>query len=191
MSDKFTLSVGQAHELELAMNRAGNWDTILVKEACKGNNLGLFRDVLRGYSFITTTPLIDADADPLSNRTFRIKAHQNDEKFIFNPAKIKLYLSLCQKDKKLDYYGTREEVTSGHVLNACVLDFLLAYPRLIPKEWEGKVVFFFGTLYCDTFDSLFVRSLHFHKGEWLSEWVRYNTIRNDNYFAAFSYAIEL
>lgn len=35
------------------------------------------------------------------------------------------------------------------MLNANVLDYLLAKPHLIPKSWEGKRVDFWGTIYLD------------------------------------------
>lgn len=52
MSDKFTLGVGLAHEFEMAMNRAGKWNSALVKRMCEGDRLSHIREYLLGLAEI-------------------------------------------------------------------------------------------------------------------------------------------
>lgn len=58
MQDKFVLSAGQAHELEMAMNREGNgdWTKEDVKVLSEGNLLGKIWSVIRGKSEINPAP---------------------------------------------------------------------------------------------------------------------------------------
>lgn len=54
MSDSFTFSsAGQVHELELAMQRAGDWAPAMVKQMCVGDFMSQVRDVLLGRAEIT------------------------------------------------------------------------------------------------------------------------------------------
>jgi hypothetical protein len=52
-------------------------------------------------------------------------------------------------------------------LNATVLDYLLKNTHLIPAEWKGKYVFFWGTVYRDA-EGLYVRCLHWCEDGWSS-----------------------
>ena len=174
MSDKFTFnSAGQVHELEMAMDRVGGWDSRLVKMLCVGNNLGLVREILRG--FFTVTPiehLIDCDADPfIPSYLKEVVSHQRGGRFVFDPTKIKLHLSMDQTDGKY-IKGTKlqKELTNEPVLNANVLDYLLDNPIIIPDEWKGKYIFFWGTVYRVSNGRLYVRCLCFDVGEWRSHY---------------------
>ena len=174
MSDRFTFnSAGQVHELELAMDRVGGWDSILVKVLCMGDNLGLVRDVLRGFSTITPIEhLIDCDADPfIPSYLKEVVSHQKGGRFVFDPTKIKLHLSMDQTDGKY-IKGTKlqKELANNPVPNANVLDYLLAHPTLIPDEWKGKYIFFWGTVYRGSGGSLYVRFLFFLDGKWRSHY---------------------
>ncbi|MBI2175621.1 MAG: hypothetical protein HYU35_02730, partial [Parcubacteria group bacterium] len=60
----------------------------------------------------------------------------------------------------------RNELANKPVLNANVLDHLLANPHLIPEEWKGKTVFFWGTIYRDQHDNLRVRCLSCRDDRW-------------------------
>lgn len=46
------------------------------------------------------------------------------------------------------------------------MDFYLANPHLIPEEWKGKAVFFWGTIYRDADGHLCVRYLYWRGGGW-------------------------
>lgn len=96
-----------------------------------------------------------------------IEEHQPMGKLDWNKIKIELYLSDGQKDGKyIEGNKLRKELKGKKVLNACVLDFLLANPHLIPEEWKGKVVFFWGTIYRHSGGYLDVRYLIWLDGRW-------------------------
>ena len=63
----------------------------------------------------------------------------------------------------------RKELQSRKVLNANVLDYLLAHPELIPEEWKGKCLFFWGTIYRRSNGHLYVRFLYWFGDRW--RWV--------------------
>jgi hypothetical protein len=60
----------------------------------------------------------------------------------------------------------RKELASKLVLNANVLDYLLAHTELIPEEWKGKYVFFWGTIYLYSGGRLYVRCLYWRGDRW-------------------------
>ncbi len=72
------------------------------------------------------------------------------------------------------------------VLNANVLDYLLAKPYLIPKSWEGKVVYFWGTIYQDFYDRPIVRCMQrwTSSSEWESHLQSLDTFWGREYHAA-------
>ena len=63
------------------------------------------------------------------------------------------------------------------VLNANVLDYLLARPGLIPEEWKGKRTYFFGTIYCRPDGEPCVRYLYDLNDEWWTGFVWLNGIQ--------------
>jgi len=67
----------------------------------------------------------------------------------------------------------RKELAKKRVVNANVLDYLLANPHLIPEEWKGKAVFFWGTIYRDRGDYLCVHCLLWGGvgWRWRSRWL--------------------
>ena len=176
MSDKFTFnSAGQVHELEMAMDRVGGWDSRLVKILCMGNTLGLVRDILKGFSTITPIEhLINCDAPPSIPNGWRVEeADQLVNRvrgvFEWDPNKVKLHLSPNQMGgKPIKGEQLQTELANESVLNANILDYLLVHPALIPDEWKGKYVFFWGTVFRSSSGSLCVRCLYFLGGEWLS-----------------------
>lgn len=62
-----------------------------------------------------------------------------------------------------------EELTDKSVLNANILDALLAYTRLIPKEWRtGEGIFFWATRFRSSKGELYVRSFRWSGARWES-----------------------
>lgn len=174
MYDRFTFSsAGMIHELELAMDRVGGWNSALVKTLCMGNNLGKVRDYLRGIAEVKPVErLIDCDAKPFEPNGLTVESHKKDGKLVWDPEKVKLYFSRQQGGEKcIEGNQLRKELEGKPVLNANVLDYLLAHQELIPEDWKGKYVFFWGTIYRGTIyrDScgiLYVRCLCFCDGWW-------------------------
>lgn len=157
MSDRFTVSVGQAHELELAMDRVGGWTPALVKELCKSGNLAEIREVLLGFGEIHSCRSIDCDADPFVLEGLSVETHQKGGILRWDPKQAQLYFPRSQEGgKPVRGDEIRQELTGlagKQVLNACVLDWLLKYPYLIPAEWKriehgrAPTICFWGTIY--------------------------------------------
>lgn len=59
----------------------------------------------------------------------------------------------------------RLQIEAAEVLNANVLDYLIAHPELIPEEWKKiKGIIFYGTVY--KFGGECVRFLRWRAGKW-------------------------
>jgi hypothetical protein len=91
-----------------------------------------------------------------------------------NGEKIEFYLSENQQNGKgIKGNELRRELASKKVLNANVLEYLLAHQELIPDSWKydaaGKYrhIFFWGTIYRSFSGNLLVRYLG-----WGDEWRR-------------------
>jgi len=110
--------------------------------------------------------MIDATKQPSIPKGWSIEEHKKDGKI--DPTEIELYLDEGQKDGKY-ITGTdlRQKLKGQPVLNACVLDYLLKHPDLIPDDWKGKYVFFWGTIYRSS-GVLYVRCLSWG-GVWWGE----------------------
>ncbi|MDO8633009.1 MAG: hypothetical protein Q7K38_00455, partial [Candidatus Wildermuthbacteria bacterium] len=59
-----------------------------------------------------------------------------------------------------------KELAGKPVMNANVLDYLLKNPHLIPDEWKGKYLFFWGTVYRGSVGCLYVRYLCWRGVRW-------------------------
>lgn len=110
--------------------------------------------------------IINCDADPFLPDGWRLEVHKKGGQFCWDPAKIKLYRPLEQVNLILPEqkgiivgYNLREKLDRQNALNACVLDYLLAHPELIPYEWNHKNVYFWGTIYCHSPCNYSVRCL--------------------------------
>lgn len=173
--DRFTFnSAGQVHELELAMARAGEWNATLVKRMCEGDRLVHIREYLLDLAEIKYPEhIIDCDADPFVPDGWQVEEHQKSGSFKWNPESVCFYLSKFQrKDEVIVGNKLRQELSGKPVLNANVLDYLMAHPHLIPEEWKkdehGRTsyIFFWGTIYRDRGDDLSVRCLCWCDGRW-------------------------
>lgn len=160
------LDVSQAHELKLAFRRNG-WKNSDIKALCEGDVLADVLKVIKGQvKNKIIERLIDCDVNPFIPYGWSVEEHKKGGMFKFNPKKFSLYLS--KKQKKGTYIGSelRKELHSKSVMNANVLDYLLAHPELIPEEWKGKKVIFWGTIYRDSTDLPCVRCLFWNGSGW-------------------------
>lgn len=172
MSD-LMLDVDQAGELKAAFRR-GDWTNAEIKRLCEGNVLAQVRSVILGRAeVVIKRHLIDCDADPYVPSGWKVEEHIKGGQFEWDPTRVKLYLSDKQKDGAIEGNKLRKELKGKPAFNANVLDYLLANPNLIPEEWKGKAVFFWGTIYRDSGGSLCVRCLVWDGGGWLwcSNWL--------------------
>jgi len=130
--------------------------------------LGALKQVLLGYAEIKLLePVIDLDAAPFVPNDWKVEEHQKGGTFRWDPVKVKLYLSKLQsKGKYIGGHDLRKELAGQPVFNARLLDYLLAHPQLIPEEWKGKYIFFWGTIYHHSSGDLCVRYLCWGDGQW-------------------------
>jgi len=112
--------------------------------------------------------IIDCDANPVCPNGWEVEEHQKCGQWEFDSKKTKLYLSLTQDiGRAIEGHELREELADKSVLNANVLDYLLKHPELIPEEWKGKLIFFWGTIYRRSVGDLIVRYLgRYRSPEW-------------------------
>lgn len=169
MSD-FVMSSRQAAELDHAFERNG-WSSQEVKLLSSGDLLANVRQVILGHASITVMEhVIDCDADPFVPNSWKVEEHQKAGPFTWDAAKVEFHLANGQKNGKvIEGNKLRKELSDKLTLNANVLDYLLAHPHLIPEEWKGKAVFFWGTVYRNSDGSLFVRYLCWNDDRWLSD----------------------
>ena len=190
MSDKFTFSsAGEIQEVEFALAR-GRFTHPLLKRATSGDFFGFIREVLEGRAeicrierlavegtagVVVTQHVIDCGARPFEPSGLTV-APFGDQlpnrvrgQFVFDPARIKLHLSPNQQGGKyIKGDKLKVELANEPALPANVLDFYLANPHLIPEEWQGKAVFFWGTVYRGSSGDLCVRCLYFGGDGWCS-----------------------
>lgn len=122
---------------------------------------------LRGDAeVVTTRHMIDCDADPFVPDGWTVEEHARGGQFEWDPTRVRLYLSTRQRDGKvIEGNRLRAELRGRPVLNANVLDYLLAHPQLIPDTWKRKSVMFLGTVYRHADGGLGIRILY-----WSQRW---------------------
>jgi hypothetical protein len=114
-----------------------------------------------------TEQTVDLDVDPFVPDGWRLVEHKKGGKFEWNSSNLKLYVSPNQQGKSgIGGNQLREELKGKSPYNANLLDYLLENPDLVPEQWKGKFVYFWGTVYQDTGDKTCVRCLCRHRGEW-------------------------
>jgi hypothetical protein len=158
------------NQLADALEAAGFSPDDITKLRSRPVVLGQIKDVLLGLSEVTITKhLIDLFADPWVPDGWKVVEHRRgDKEFLFDPSKVVLYLDDGQKDGKvIKGHELRKKLADQPVFNANLLDWYLAHPNLIPEEWKGRAVFFWGTIYRDSGGDLCVRCLVWGGGEWL------------------------
>ncbi len=189
MSD-LTLDVGLAAKLKVAFARNG-WTEALIDKACEGDSLGQFRKVLQGHATITVVEhVIDCDADPFLPNGWKVEEHQKGGQFKWDPSNHLSNLPILYLDEKGQRNGKSiegnklreklaKDLVKGALLNANVLDYLLANPHLIPEEWKKdekgntRYIFFWGTVYRLSDGYLCVRYLCWDVSRWYwgSHWL--------------------
>jgi len=86
---------------------------------------------------------------------YAVEEHHKGGQLVFDPDRVWFYLSDDQKNnnKFIVGWSLRRELANMPVMNANVLDFLLANPDLIPEDWKMNAmgdtphIFFWGTVY--------------------------------------------
>ena len=158
-------SIGATNQLADALENAGFTPGDLTK-LTQFKDLDGIKAVLNGKALIIYPEnFIDCDSDPFVFEDWEVEEHKKGGMFKFNPEKISLYLSKQQKKGSIGGHDLRKDLADKPVMNANVLDYLLAHPKLIPKEWKGKYIFFWGTIYRCSDRRLYVRYLYWDGSE--------------------------
>jgi len=130
----------------------------------------LEKETKKGGTVSVKKHIIDFDVDPFipglgTVYEWKVVEHRPCGQFEWDSTKIKLWLSSIQQTKiPLLGEDLRQEIASQLVLNANVLDYLLANQELIPIEWRDKDVCFWGTTYQFPDGSFGVRCLIWSNG---------------------------
>ena len=175
------LDVGQANEIKLALRREGDWTNEEVKMLCERQGfLRQVREALLGRAEIKAVKyMVDLDSVPYVPDGWSVEEHQKGGVIEWDVAKVMLHLDEGQKDGKvIEGHKLRKKLAKLSPYNANMLDFLLKEENqhLIPEEWKGKVVFFWGTIYRHSDGSLYVRYLYWNGDRW--DW-SYSWLGND------------
>lgn len=158
---------GAIHQLADALETAGfSPDGITKLKQFK--NLPSILDVLYGKAEIKYPEyIIDCDAAPFIPEGWTVEEHKKGGIWKFDTSRISLYISKDQKNGNIVGNEVQKELKGLAVMNANVLDYLLAHPELIPEEWKrGKIILFWGTIYRDSAGELSVRNLSWDGGRW-------------------------
>lgn len=108
----------------------------------------------------TTKHTIDCDADPFLPNGWKVEEHRRGGQVEFDLSKVTLYLAEDQRcGKVIEGNELRKQLANQPVFNANVLDYLLKNPALIPVEWKGKAIIFWGTVYRNSNGGLCVLGL--------------------------------
>ena len=160
-------SIGQMNQLGDALEAKGFTPDDITKLRSHPE-LGMLLLFTRGQAKITLPQhLINCDENPCLPNGWKVEEHKQGGQLEWNHTRVKLYLSKDQRPgKSIVGNKLRKELANQSVLNACVLDYLLANSTLIPEEWKGKLVFFWGTVYRDSYGGLCVRYLYWGDGSW-------------------------
>lgn len=194
------LDVGQANELKLALRRAG-WTNADVKKFCEGATAGLALLLVRGQAKLEiVTHIVDTDADPIvppgrhwvmetHNRRGQVRLERRDDRLILDGNVV----TLRRMEGNNYNNGARDEFASGEEpLNANFLDYLLSRPELIPESWKGEGddpsdrpnIYFWGTLYNEPGEGLFVRCLYWDGVRWQDDYSHWDNDWEPTDFAA-------
>ncbi len=148
--------------------------------------LKTIKAVLNGYAKIEIVKhLVDLDANPFVPDGWKVEEHTIGGQFEWSPTAVALYLSTKQQNGGvIGGHDLRKEMKNQRVFNANLLDFLLANPHLIPEEWKGKYVFFWGTIYRSSDGNLCVRFLRWVGDEWFWYYSWLDSAWNADYPAA-------
>jgi hypothetical protein len=123
---------------------------------------------------------VDLIASPFTPKGWKVEEHQNGGALKWDATKVELYLDPVQRHGNyIEGNKLRTQLVGKPVLNANVLDYLLANPHLIPDEWKKdesgntRNIFFWGTVYRYSDGDLYVRYLCWSVGEWdwLARWL--------------------
>ena len=108
---------------------------------------------------------INCDSDPANDEAgWIIVSSQKDGTYQLTAGDIKT-VSFESKTTAIQAEKIVQKL-NGSGLNACVLDYLLEHPEMIPEAWKTKHVVFAGTIFKDAGGNRCVKALYFFDGSW-------------------------
>ncbi len=113
---------------------------------------------------------VDLNAAPYAIANMAVKEHRKNGFYRFDDKKVSLFISEKQKGGGVGGLELMPELADKPVFNANLLDHLLDHPRLIPKTWKNKFIYFWGTIYESPNGVLWVRYLFWEYGKWFCGW---------------------
>ncbi len=121
-------------------------------------------------------PVIDCNQKPFVPLHLRVAAHRKCGPLLWDPGSTRLLLVEGQGNcQRLTGQKVWQRLRDKPVLNANVLDYLLANTNCIPESWKGLYIHFWGTLYRGG-RCRFVRYLYWNRFGWRS---LYNSLAYD------------
>ena len=166
-------SEGQVHQLMEKLQAGGFTPDDLTKLGQYPRLDDLRRAFHGEFELKRVDHVIDLDADPFVPDGWKVEEHHKGGSFTWNPNAVEFYLSEPQrKGKWIEGNELRTELAGKPVLNANVLDYLLAHPYLNPESWkkdeQGRIryILFWGTIYRRPDGGLCVRCLCWSGGRW-------------------------
>lgn len=119
---------------------------------------------------------VDCDATPKTPSGWKIDEHRpmgqvtlenRNGKLFANGKEVVRFLSPNQNNgRTIRGHELRKELADKPVLNACVRDYLLEHPGLIPEDWKQGITYFWGTIYRNSDGYLYVTCLHWNGDRW-------------------------
>ena len=182
VEDMSSYSEGQTHQLMEALQAVG-FTAADVTKLGQFKQLPELRRVLNGQARIVRDKyIIDCDCDPYEPEDLSMKRHLRQGQLEWDPDKVLLHVFDEQREGSIHGNDLYEKLKP--ILNACFLDHLLAHPHLIPEEWKGKHIFFWGTIYQDSAERQSVRYLYWDSMRWTWNFVLLDCLWRNDFFAA-------
>lgn len=161
-------SIGLMNQFADTLEKAGFRSNDITKLRSNQGLLKNLKMVLMGVSeIVAIKPIVDCIADPAIPISWRsVVSHIHGEKDV-DPTKVVLFLDEEQRDSSIVGKKLYNKLRGDkNVCNANLLEFYLANPQFIPKEWTEKTssnaylrVHFWGTIYRNGLNELCVRCL--------------------------------
>lgn len=160
-------SINLMSQLAVALRVAGFTCRDVTKLLSSVQELEQFREVIYGRAQIVKVKhFIDLDVDPRVPDGWKVVEHRKGGQLEWDLANVTLYFSKSEHIGGIvPWHELREELKEQLILNANVLDNLLANPGFIFDAWRGETIFFFGTIFCHSDGFLVVRCLRWHHGK--------------------------
>jgi hypothetical protein len=115
--------------------------------------------------------IIDCDIQPVippSLVDVQVCQHLPGGKFEWDPNEITLHL--CEgQEEGIPASEVYQKLDGLPCVNGAVMDFLLEHQELIPEDWQGKAVFFWGTIFAGPSDCFYVGYIRRLAGTWYRE----------------------